>query len=161
MKNGYGSGLGAVIHLNRDISLALEWKYSRFSVDKTEGEFLKGTLTMTPILACIRYKFPTGTAFSPYIFGGGGLFFNTMSLDERLSPEEIIVKKQEIKDGLGLYGGFGSSFQINDRISLFIEGLTLIRKADVETVFIDNSPGNTFKANLRSLSFLIGVEYFH
>jgi opacity protein-like surface antigen len=161
INNGFGSGIGAVFYISQNVSLAFEWKYSRFSVAKKEGEFLKGTLTMTPLLASIRYKFQTGTFFSPYIFGGGGLFFNTMSLDERLSPQDKNVKIQEIKNGLGFYGGIGSSFKINQRISLFIEGLYLIRKAGVETVFVDNSPGKTFKANLRFLSVLIGLEYFY
>lgn len=159
--NGFGSGLGAVFYINQNVSLSFEWKYSRFNVDKKEGEFLKGTLTMTPLLTSIRYKFKTGTIFSPYIFGGGGLFFNTISLDERVSPEDKNVKKQEIKNGLGLYGGFGSSFKINQRIFLYIEGLYLIRNTNVETVFFDNSPGKTFNANLRSLSVLIGLEYLH
>jgi len=159
--NGFGSGLGAVFYISQNASIAFEWKYSRSSVAKKEGEFLNGTLTMTPLLASIRYKIQTGTFFSPYIFGGGGLFFNTLSLDERLSPEDKNVRKQEIKNGLGLCGGLGSSFKINERISVFIEGLYLIRKADVETVFVDNSPGKPFKANLRILSVLIGLEYFY
>jgi len=161
INNGFGSGLGAVFYISQNVSIAFEWKYSRFSVAKKEGEFLNGTLTATPLLASIRYKIQTGTFFSPYIFGGGGLFFNTMSLDERLSPEDKNVKKQEIKNGLGLYGGIGSSFKINERISFFIEGLYLIRKAGVETLLVDNSPGQSFKANLRFLSVLIGLEYFY
>lgn len=161
INNGFGSGIGAVFYISQNVSLAFEWKYSRFSVAKKEGEFLKGTLIMTPLLASIRYKFQTGTFFSPYIFGGGGLFSNTMSLDERSSPEDKNVRKQEIKNGLGLYGGFGSSFKINETISLFFEGLYLIRKADVETFLVDNSPGKPFKENLRFLSVLIGLEYFY
>lgn len=161
INNGFGSGLGAVFYINQNVSLAFEWKYSRFSVAKKEDEFLKGTLTMTPLFASIRYKFQTGTFFSPYIFGGAGFFFNTMSLDERLSPEDKNVRKQEIHNGLGLCGGFGGSFKINERISLFIEGLYLIRKANVETVFVDNSPSKPFKANFRSISVLIGLEYFY
>jgi opacity protein-like surface antigen len=159
ISSGFGSGLGAVFYIGQNVSLSFEWKYSRFSVAKKEGEFLKGTLTMTPLLASIRYKIQTGTALSPYIFGGAGLFFNTLSLDERLSPEDKNVKKQEIKNGLGLCGGIGSSYKITERISFFIEGLYLIRKADVETFFVDNSPGKFFEANFHSLSVLIGLEY--
>jgi opacity protein-like surface antigen len=158
---GYGSGLGAVFFLTQNISAAFEWKYSQFNMDKKEGEFLKGSLIMTPLLASIRYKFQTGTFFSPYVFVGGGVFFNTVSLDDRISPEDQNVRKQKVKNGLGFYGGFGGSFKINQRISLFIEGLYLVRKADVETIFIDNSPGRTFEANLRSFSALIGLEYFY
>jgi len=161
IENGFGSGLGAIFNINQHVSFSFEWKYSRFSVAKKEGEFLKGTLTMTPLLASIHYKFKTGTIFSPYIFGGGGVFFNTISVDERVSPEDQNVKKQEIKNGLGFFGGFGSSFKINQRISLYIESLYLIREAKVETVFIDNSPRNTFNVNLRAFSVLIGLEYFY
>jgi hypothetical protein len=82
-------------------------------------------------------------------------------LEERVSPEDQNVKKQEIKNGLGFFGGFGSSFRINQKLFLYIESLYLIREANVETVFIDNSPGNTFHANLRAFSVLIGLEYLY
>jgi opacity protein-like surface antigen len=141
--------------------LSFEWKYCRSSVAKKEGELLNGTLTTTPLLASIRYKIQTGTVLSPYIFGGAGLFFNTLSLDERLSPEDKNIKKQEIKTGLGFYSGIGSSCKITERVSVFFEGLYLIRKADIETFFVDNSPGKSFKADFRSLSVLIGLEYFY
>lgn len=159
--NGFGSGLGAVFSVNQKVSLSFEWKYSRFNVDKKEGEFLNGTLTMTPLLVSIHYKFKRGTIFSPYIFGGGGLFFNTMSLDERISTEDKNIRKQEIKNGLGICGGFGSSFKINQKLFLYIEGLYLIRKANVETVLMDNSPGNTFNADLKAFSILIGLGYLY
>ncbi len=161
IENGFGSGLGAVFNIKQNVSLSFEWKYSRFSVNKKEGEFLNGTLTMTPLLASIHYKFKTGTIVSPYIFGGGGLFFNTIGLEERGSAEDQNVKKQEIKNGLGFFGGFGNSFKINQKLFLYMEGLYLIREANVETIFFDNSPRNTFNANLRAFSVLIGLEYLY
>ena len=58
INTGYGSGIGGVFYVNPNVSVSLEWKYSRFSVDKEEGQFLDGTLTVTPLVASIHYTFP-------------------------------------------------------------------------------------------------------
>jgi hypothetical protein len=150
-----------VFFINPNISLSLEWKYGRFRVDKEEGKFLDGRLTVTPILASIHYNLLAGETFSPYVFAGGGLFFSSIRLGERANLEEAKVRKQEIKNGLGLYGGIGSTIKLNQRLSLFIEGLYLAHRADAETIYLENSPSSTFRANLSSLNVLIGLDYFY
>ena len=157
---GYGSGIGGVFYINPNVSLSLEWKYSQFSVDKEEGRFLDGTLTVTPVVASLHYNIPMSESISPYVFAGGGLFFSSFRLGER-GEEDKNVRRQEIKNGLGFYGGVGSVFKLNERLSLFLEGLYLRRTADAETIFIDNSPSTTFRANLSSFSILIGLSYFY
>ncbi len=158
---GYGSGIGGVFYVNPDVSLSLEWKYSRFSVDREEGKFLDGTLTVTPLVASVHYNISLSETFFPYVFAGGGLFISRMRLGERADVEEANVRKQEIKNGLGLYGGIGTTIQLNQRLSLFIEGLYLARRADAETFYLDNSPSTTFRVNLGSFSVLIGLDYFY
>ena len=158
---GYGSGIGGVFYLNPNISISLEWKYSRFGVDKEEGKFLDGTLTVTPLVASVHYNISMSETFSPYVFAGGGLFFSTMRLGERTDWEEANVRRQEIKNGLGFYGGIGSTIKLNERLSLFFEGLYLRRTADAETIYLDNSPSTTFRVNLSSFSVLIGLDYFY
>jgi len=161
IKSGFGTGLGAVVYTNQNIAISLEWKYGRLNVDKKEGEFLKGSLYMTPLLVSFRYNFQTGTAFIPYVFGGGGIYFNNFRLDKLENLERANIRKQDIKNGMGLYGGIGSQYKLNEKVTLFIEGLYLWRTTEVETIFIDNSPSITFDANLSSVSFLIGLIYFY
>jgi opacity protein-like surface antigen len=158
---GYGSGIGGVFYLNPNVSISLEWKYSRFSVDKEEGKFLDGTLTVTPLVASIHYNISISETFAPYVFAGGGLFISSFRLSEREDLEEANVRRQEIKNGLGFYGGIGSTIRLNDRLSLFFEGLYLRRTADAETIYLDNSPSTTFRVNLSSVSILIGLNYFY
>jgi opacity protein-like surface antigen len=158
---GYGSGIGGVFYLNPNVSVSLEWKYSRFSVDKEEGGFLNGTLTVTPLVASLHYNIPVSETFSPYVFAGGGLFLSSIRLDERTDLQEANVRRQEVKNGLGLYGGIGGVFKLNARLSLFVEGLYLRRTAEAETIYLDNSPSTTFKVNLSSFSILIGLSYFY
>ena len=160
INTGYGSGIGGVFYLNPDISISLEWKYSRSSVDKQEGRFLDGTLTVTPLMASIHYNISMSETFSPYLFAGGGLFISSFRLNERGDLVEANVRRQEIKNGLGFYGGIGSTIKLNDRLSLFFEGLYLRRKADAETIYLDNSPSTTFNVNLSSFSILIGLSYY-
>jgi opacity protein-like surface antigen len=161
IKSGLGTGLGAVFYVSQNIAVSVEWKYGRFNVDKKEGEFLKGSLYMTPILASFRYNIETGTALAPYVFGGGGIFFSNYRLDKLENLGEANVRKQDINDGLGLYGGIGSIYKLNEKLILFIEGLYLWRTADIKTTYIDNSPSNTFTTNLSSASILIGLNYFY
>jgi opacity protein-like surface antigen len=159
INNGIGSGLGAVFYATPNIFVSLEWKYGRFNVDKEEGGFLKGTLYISPLLVSVHYSLKTATSFSPYMFLGSGLFFNNFTLDESQSPENPDIRKQKIKNGLGLYGGIGGAYKINDRFSLFLEGLYTMRKTEAETILIDNSPAPTFSVNLNSFSLLIGINY--
>ncbi len=158
---GYGFGIGGVIYLNPDISVSLEWKYARFSVDKEEGQFLNGTLTVTPLVASIHYNISVSETFSPYVFTRGGYFFNSFRLRELTNWEEANVRRQEIDNGLGFHGGIGSSIKLNEKLSLFFEGLYLRRTADAETIYLDNSPSFTFRVNLSSFSVLIGLDYFY
>ncbi len=159
INNGLGSGVGAVFYATPKISVSLEWKYVRSSVDKVEEGFLKGTLYITPLLASVRYTLNTETPFTPYLFLGGGLFFGNFALDEDQSQENPDVRKQKINNGLGFYGGVGSEYKLNEKLSLYIEGLYMIRNADAQTIYVDNSPAATFRVNLNSFSLLIGINY--
>jgi opacity protein-like surface antigen len=161
IKSGVGTGIGAVFSATQNIAFSIEWKYGRLNVDKKEGELQKGSLYMTPILASIRYNIQTGTAFTPYVFGGGGIFFNNYRLDKLENVEEENIRKQDIKSGFGLYGGIGSFYKLNEKITLFIEGLYLWRTTEVETIYIDKLSSNTFKANLSSANILIGLNYYY
>ncbi len=161
ISNGFGSGLGTVLSVTPEISVSLEWKYGRFKVDKEEGGLLKGTIYISPLLVSVRYILKTATPFFPYVFLGGGLFFNNFTLDENQSEGNLDIRKQKIKNGLGLYGGIGSAYKIRERFSLFFEGLYMIRKGEAETIYIANSPSDTFRVNLNSFSLLIGIIYTH
>lgn len=158
---GYGSGIGGVFYFNPDISISFEWKYSRFSVDKEQGKLLDGTLTVTPLVASVHYNITMTETLSLYAFAGGGFFFNSIRLSERKDLEEANVRRQEIYGGLGLYGGLGSNIKLNEKLSLFLEGLYLGRVADAETFYLADLSSTTFTVNLSSFSVLIGLDYFY
>ncbi len=161
IKTGFGTGLGAVFFASEKFAVSLEWKYGRYNVNKKEGGFLKGTLYLTPLLASMRYTVRTGTAFSPYVFVGGGFFFSNYRLDSLEILEGTNIRKQEIKSGMGFMGGIGSLYKITEKITVFIEGLYLGRTTEAETIYIDMSPSSTFKTDLNSFSILIGLNYFY
>ena len=161
IKSGFGTGLGAVFYPTQNMALSLEWKYGRFDVDYKEGEFVNGSLSMTPILISFRFHLRTGTSFTPYVFGGGGIFLNYYRLDKSANLGEGNIRRQDVKNGIGFMGGIGSSVMINEKMNVFFEGLFLQRTTEVETIFTDNSPSITFHANLNSFSILIGLNYFY
>jgi opacity protein-like surface antigen len=161
IKSGFGTGLGAIIYANQNIAISLEWKYGRLNGERKEGKFLKGSLYMTPLLLSLRYEMRTNTPFIPYVFGGGGVFFCNYRLDKSENLEAVNIRKQDIKNGVGLYGGIGGHIKLNEKMTLFAEGLFMWRTTEVDTIHIDNLPANTFTANLSSASILIGLNYFH
>jgi opacity protein-like surface antigen len=161
IKGGFGTGLGVVFHVSQNIAFSVEWKYGRFNADKKEGEFLNGTLYVTPLLASFRYKAKTRIALTPYVFGGGGIFFGNFRLDKSENLEEANVRKQDMNNGFGLFGGVGSTCKLNEKMILFVEGLFLWRKTEVNTIHIDNSPPGIFTTNLSSVSILIGLSYYY
>jgi opacity protein-like surface antigen len=159
INTGYGSGLGATFTFTRNVVFSLEFKYSRYSVDKVEGDFLDGNLNITPILASLQYHFMSGTSFSPYIFGGIGLVFGSFRPNERGSGPEENITKQDVKDGLGFLGGLGGDIHVTERLRVYLEGYYLYRKTEVETFFL-NGGSEIFKINLSHLGVLIGIKYY-
>lgn len=159
INSGYGSGLGATFMVTRNIMFSLEFKYGRYSVDKVEGGFLKGSLAITPILGSLQYYFAPGAMFSPYLFGGIGIVFGSLRPDERESIPEVSITKQNVKDGLGFLGGLGGDIRITDRLRVYLEGYYLYRKTDVETHFLTGG-SETFNVNLSHLGVLIGIKYY-
>jgi outer membrane protein W len=159
INTGYGSGLGATFRVNRNVVFSLEFKYGRYSVEKVEGGFLKGSLTTTPILGSLQYHFMPDSAFSPYVFGGLGIAFSSFRPDERESIPEANITKQDVKDGIGFQGGLGANIRITERLRVYLEGYYLYRKTDVETSFLTGG-SETFKVNLSHLGILIGLKYY-
>lgn len=159
IKTGYGSGLGATFMLTRNVVFSLEFKYSRYSVDKVEGGFLNGTLNITPIHGSLQYYFMPDSTFSPYIFGGVGLVFGSFRPEERESVPEANITKQDVKDGLGFLGGLGGDIRATERLKVYLEGYYLYRKTEVETSFLTGG-SETFKVNLSHVGILIGIKYY-
>ncbi len=159
INTGYGSGLGATFTFTPNVVFSLEFKYSRYSVDKVEGEFLDGNLNITPILASLQYHFMPGTSFSPYIFGGIGLVFGSFTPNERGSGPEENITKQDVKAGLGFLGGLGGDIHVTERLRVYLEGYYLYRKTEVETFFLTGG-SEIFKINLSHLGVLIGIKYY-
>jgi outer membrane protein W len=159
IKDGFGSGIGVILHFNPRISVSLEWKYSQLRIGKEEDKFLDGKLTMTPLVASFQYHLSTRESFYPYVFAGGGLFFNSFRLNKQINLQETNIRKQNVKNGLGFYGGIGTSFKLKESLFVFIEGLYLLRTTDGQTLYLDDSSTTSFRVNLSSLSVLIGLKY--
>jgi len=159
IKDGFGSGIGVVLHINPRISVSLEWKYARFRIDKEKNKFYDGTLTVTPFVVSIQYYLPANEFFSPYVFAGGGLYFNSFRLNEQVNLQEADIRQQNIKTGLGFLGGIGAKVKLKESFSLFLEGLYLRRTSNVETLYLDNPFTTLFRANLSSFSVLLGLKY--
>ncbi len=159
--SGYGSGLGAILSLNPNLSVGFEWKYAKLKVDRTSEGLLTGQLSMTPLLVSLNYSFLPERPVSPFVILGAGLFISNFNLQGRATPEEEQIKSQDIRNGLGWCAGIGAAFRTAERLTVFVKGLYLGRTADAESVFISGASSRTFRVNLSSLSLVAGIEYHY
>lgn len=158
INSGIGSSLGLIVPLNPRVSLAAEWKYVQYSVGKQEDGFLKGSLSVTPLLVALRYKLIENSLVAPYVFGGAGWFFARFNPEARLDEDEAQVLKQGPKSGLGFYGGVGILYQASPAVALYGEGLYLYRQTDVQTTYLSGST-EMFPVNLSAFSAVLGIRF--
>jgi opacity protein-like surface antigen len=160
IKTGYGSGLGTAIMLNQNVVFSLEFKYGRFSVDAEEGKFLAGDLTLTPIVGNVQYYFNPNANFSPYVFGGVCFMFASFNAEARETVEEALVTKQSPRNGIGLQGGFGASYNFSQQLAIYFEGYYMYRKTVVETTFLSGATGQ-FDTDLSHVGVVVGLRYYY
>lgn len=158
INSGIGSSLGLIIPLNPRVFLTAEWKYVQYSVDRQEGGFLKGSLSVTPLLVALQYKLVENSFLVPYVFGGGGWFFFSFNPEARQDEGDVQVVKQEPKSGLGFYGGLGVIYRASPAVALFGEGLYLHRQTDVQTTYISGSQ-ETFPLKMSAFSAVLGIRF--
>ncbi len=158
LQNKIGQGFGIALSFTSHLTVSFEWKYAKLNVDSQEGGLMNGEVSYTPLVLNIAYHPIPEARFSPYVFLGGGLYLIQLRPGARLTPEEAEIKTQNVKDGIGLNGGIGAAVRIVRRLNLYIEGLYLWRKANVETLFFDDRPAKNFTSNFSSLSALVGLK---
>jgi hypothetical protein len=158
VQNKIGQGFGIAVRVKNHLTLSFEWKYAKLKVDSQDGGLMNGEISYTPLVLNVAYyPLPEGR-ISPYAFLGGGFYLIQLRPGARLTPEEAEIKTQKVKDGIGLNGGIGAAARIVPRLYLYIEGLYLWRKANVETLFFDDRPARNFTSDFSSLSALIGLK---
>jgi hypothetical protein len=162
IQDGYGSNIGFAIPFRQRATLVFDWKYSQFTVDKTEGGFLNGKLHVTPLLVGFQYKLLLQGSVIPYFVGGLGWFFNSYSLDARTSEDEVNIVSQDPKNGLGLYGGIGVNLKLARTFVVYAEGIYLYNRTDVETRYLEPlTPPTQFEVNMSTLSAIVGIRFYY
>jgi len=158
LQNKIGQGFGIALRFKSHLTVSFEWKYAKLKVDSQEGGLMNGEVSYTPLVLNIAYHPLPEARISPYAFLGAGLYLIELRPGARLSPEEAEIKTQKVKDGIGLNGGIGAAVRIVPRLYLYVEGLYMWRKANVETLFFDDRPARNFTSDFTSLSALIGLK---
>jgi hypothetical protein len=158
VENKIGQGFGIAVRVKNHLTFSFEWKYAKLKVDSQDGGLMNGEISYTPLVLNVAYHPLPEARISPYAFLGGGLYLIQLRPGARLTPEETEIKTQKVKDGIGLNGGIGTAVRIVPRLYLYIEGLYLWRKANVETLFFDDRPARNFTSDFSSLSALIGLK---
>ncbi len=158
LQNKIGQGFGIALRIRRHLTVSFEWKYAKLKVDSQEGGLINGEVSYTPLVLNLAYHPLPEARFSPYAFLGAGFYLIQLRPGARLTAEETEIKTQKVTDGIGLNGGIGAALQIVPRLYLYVEGLYLWRKANVETLFFDNRTSRSFTSDFSSWSALIGLK---
>jgi outer membrane protein W len=158
LQDKIGQGFGIALRISRHLTVSFEWKYAKLKVDSQGGGLINGEVSYTPLVLNLGYHPLPEARFSPYAFMGAGFYLIQFRPGARLTQEEAEIKTQKVKDGIGLNGGIGAAVQIMPRLSLYVEGLYLWRKAEVETLFFDNRTARRFTSDFSSWSALIGLK---
>lgn len=158
IQNKVGQGFGIALRFQSHLTLSFEWKYAKLKVDSEEGGLMNGEISYTPLVLNIAFHPVPEARISPYAFLGGGFYLIQLRPGARLTPEEVDIKTQKVKDGFGLNGGIGAAVRIAPRLLLYVEGLYLWRNAKVETLFFDNRSVESFTSDFSSFSALIGLK---
>ncbi|HUU39003.1 MAG TPA: outer membrane beta-barrel protein [Candidatus Desulfaltia sp.] len=158
IQNKVGQGFGVALRFQNHLTFSFEWKYAKLKVNPKEGGLMNGEISYTPLVLNVAYHPMPEARFSPYGFLGGGFYLIQLRPGARLTPEEADIKTQQVKNGFGLSGGIGAAVRIAPRLFLYVEGLYLWRKANVETLFFDNRPVESFTSDFSSFSALIGLK---
>jgi hypothetical protein len=158
LQDKIGQGFGIALRFKRHLTVSFEWKSAKLKVDSQEGGLINGEVSYTPLVLNLAFHPLPEARFSPYAFLGAGFYLIQLRPGARLTPEEAEIKTQKVTNGIGLNGGIGAAVQIVPRLYLYVEGLYLWRKANVETLFFDDRPARNFSSDFSYLSALVGLK---
>jgi len=160
--SGFETGFGFSVPLFNKTSLVFNFGYWKSSVNEEADGLYSGTLSMAPFQASLYYHILESKGFVPYVFGGAGMIFTHIDMEDLITIPEISIN-QKVNNGVSFHGGAGSLLKLNDHLALFGEVCFLYRKAEGTTTITDMNNGTStekFPLNLNSLVLRFGIKYY-
>ena len=158
----FESGFGFSLPFTKRIFLSINFAHWKSRVKEKEGALMNGELSITPFFLSLQFKLRERSQINPYLFLGANLVVIKFEIGEYITIPEVTLN-QKVGNGPGLHFGIGTDFSFTENLTLFTEGIYLVRKAKAETTLTDLNFGVTteeFSISLDSLIFQIGIKYF-
>ncbi len=115
---GFSVDAGAQYNFNRSISLVTMAKYATyFFFPDDEFNLESAKYNMLGLSLCPKFRFFTRSKVNPYLFAGASINYINISF----SVDGSETRSSKTPTSIGIVGGLGVDFRINDNLALFYQ----------------------------------------
>lgn len=133
---GLAGGCSLTVPLFSRMSLVAEIDHWRTGSRTSYRKLYQGRLSLTPVLAGLRYDFPGNGYFSPYVLAGAGYIGSRFRIGSPAVVPEATTR-QEVLSGAAAFVGLGALWKLSGYWDFFTELNYLFRKAPARTITTD------------------------
>jgi len=162
LRPGFETGFGVAVPFLRQFWLSVEYSHWASASKTARGLLYGGTVSVSPVIACLQYEFLDNRFFVPYGFAGAAFVFARFAIGPLITIPEVKID-QTIENGPSLYFGLGARLAFSRTASFFSEVSYLHRTAPGTTLIDDMNLGLTEKpivVNLRTVFIKFGLKLF-
>ena len=162
LRGGLETGFGFAYPFAGRFWISIE--FSRWKAEAKAAPHIlhEGTITVSPIIACLQYEFLDNRFFVPYAFVGGAFVFANFKIGPILSIPEVKIN-QTIENGPAYYLGLGARIPLARAVSFCSEVSYLVRSAAGKMIIKDMNFGVSEEAidvNLETVFIKFGLKLF-
>lgn len=162
LRGGLETGFGFAYPLAERFWISIEFSHWKTKTKPVPGILRDGTVTISPIIACLQYEFLDNRYFIPYAFAGGAFVFTKFKIGPVISIPEVKIN-QTIESGPAYYFGIGARIPFTRWVSFCSEVSYLVRTAPGKTIIRDMNLGISEEAivvNLKTVFVKFGLKLF-
>jgi len=162
LRPGFETGFGVAVPFLRQFWLSVEYSHWTSASITARGLLYDGTISVSPVIACLQVEFLDNRFFVPYAFAGGAFVFARFTIGPLITIPEVKID-QTIENGPSLYVGLGARLAFSRAVSFFSEVSYLHRTAPGKTLIQDMNLGLTeipLVVNLRTVFIKFGLKLF-
>ncbi|MDP2914879.1 MAG: hypothetical protein Q8O91_05450 [Candidatus Aminicenantes bacterium] len=162
LRGGLETGFGFAYPFAQRFWISIEFSRWKAAAKGAPHILQDGTVTVSPIIACLQYEFLANKFFIPYAFAGGALVFASFEIGPYVSIPEVKIK-QTIENGPAYDLGVGARIPLSRTVSFFSEVSYLVRKGWGKTIIRDMNLGisqESIVVNLKTVFIKFGLKFY-
>lgn len=141
--------------ISKNFSIELSGLRVLYDVEGSAGGLSNGELSVIPIQLSVQARFPVTSRFVPYIFGGGGYYINSFTLDEEIINTWDALGfdvEETIENSFGYHVGAGLDFFISGNIGINVNLKYCLVETKGSWSLTDQIGGTVVSGDLENLS---------